>query len=90
MVTVDVLLATFVTDRVIPVGAEVGIVPAESEYQATVPDVPVAMFVVVAAKVALPAVPLVIVPDCTPRLTVGWSTVSVAIDETAEANVVVK
>jgi hypothetical protein len=71
IVTVDALLATFVTEAVMPVGTVVVVLPAELVYQVTVPAVPAVTFAVVAAKVAEPALPLVIVPDWVPRLTVA-------------------
>jgi hypothetical protein len=82
---VEELLATGVTVHVIPVGGDAIVVPAEFVYQEIVPIVPVKILAVVTAKLALPAVPAVIVPICDPRLTViGGANVNVAIEETTE------
>jgi hypothetical protein len=71
MVTVAALPATAVTAGVMPVGAVVAVVPAALVYHATVPAVPAATFVVVAAKEAVPALPLEMLPDWEARLTFG-------------------
>ena len=49
-------------EAVMPVGAVAAVVPADVLYQAKLPSVPSATFVVVTVKAALPAVPLTMVP----------------------------
>jgi hypothetical protein len=73
MVTVAALLATAETEGVIPAGVLAVTVPAEDVYQVTIPVVPAVTLEVVAANVAVPAVPLTIVPDWAARLTVEVS-----------------
>ena len=81
IVTVAALLATFVTDSVIPAGALSALVPVALENHCIVPVAPLAMFAVVTVKVAVPAVPSVIVPDCAPTATVFTSAAGVAETE---------
>ena len=69
--TMAALLATFDTDAVMPVGAELLVVAEEFVYQAIVPADPAAILLVVTAKEAVPAVPLVIVPDWAAIVTVA-------------------
>jgi hypothetical protein len=65
---VAALFDTLETVGVTPVGADAVVFPLESVYQFTVPAVPFAILVVVAANVAVPAVPAVIAPVCAPRV----------------------
>jgi hypothetical protein len=92
MLTVDELLATLDALAVTPVGAPAVVVPAELVYQVTVPLVPELMFAAVTAKVALPAVPAVMMPACAPRPTVGFVApiVSVATAEAVDPKLTVK
>jgi hypothetical protein len=62
MVTVDALLLTVVAVGVMPVGADVAVVPAALVYHMKLPVVPVGILAVVTANVALAAVPVAIVP----------------------------
>jgi hypothetical protein len=69
-----------VTEAVTPVGAFVLVAAVAVVYQAIVPTVPVSTFFVVTAKVAMPAVPEVIVPDWAPSMA-DWTASSDEGDE---------
>jgi hypothetical protein len=72
IVTVAAEEATADTEAVVPAGTLAALVPAAEEYQARVPTAPADTLAVVAAKLALPAVPATRLPLCAPRLTLAW------------------